>query len=149
MFTVGLETRRVAAHRAEHLRFERLYAASARTAGLQGFGAALAVSAAEARSLVTGAVGVCCAPDHDGNWRGMLVDDDGSRPAEPSMVAAVVELVEANRAGAEIAGGLLPADLRTGISGLASVVVAGSATVASRCHGSAGAPGFFTRNCPP
>lgn len=122
---VGMETKRVAAHRAEHLRFERLYAASARTAGLQGFQAALGVSAAEARSLVTGAAAVCCAPDRDGEWRGMLVDDHGLRPAEDELVAAVVQLVTTNEAG-ELGIAGLDAQTRVILPPGASVVVAGT-----------------------
>ncbi|MDQ1395126.1 MAG: hypothetical protein QOG64_385, partial [Acidimicrobiaceae bacterium] len=123
---VGLETRRVAAHRAEHLRFERLYAASGRTTGLQGFGAALARSAAEARTLVTGAVAVCCAPDRAGTWHGMLVDDKGTRAASAEIVAAVVDLV-AEHGAAELAVADLPAVTRAKLPSAATLVVAGTA----------------------
>jgi signal transduction histidine kinase len=120
-----LETRRVAAHKAERLRFERLYAASGRTAGLQAFTAAHAVTAAEARNLVTGVSGVCCAPDRDGVWQGMLVDDRGSRPASPALVAAVVELIDTHGAAEVLTGGVAP-ELRAVLPAAASVVVAGS-----------------------
>jgi signal transduction histidine kinase len=123
--TVALETRRVAAHRAEHLRFERLYAASARTAGLQGFDAALAVSAAEARSLVTGSAAVCCAPDRKGAWRGMVVDDHGEHAAGDELVAAVVELVTGSGV-AELALGAIAAEQRLVLPPASTVVLAGT-----------------------
>jgi signal transduction histidine kinase len=124
--TVALETRRLAAHRAEHLRFERLYAASSRTAGLQEFDAALAVSAAEARSLVTGAAAVCCAPDRDGTWRGMLVDDRGSRVASVELVAAVVDLVdEGSGVPAELPVTAIADAARADLPSASTVVVAG------------------------
>jgi len=128
VLAVALETRRVAAHRAERLRFERLYAASGRTAGLQAFTAALAVSAAEARSLVTGAAAVCCAPDRDGVWRGMLIDDHGTRPAGEQLVDAVVGLIAMNGA-AELGAGSVDAELKAVLPAASSVVVAGSAQV--------------------
>jgi signal transduction histidine kinase len=126
VLAVALETRRVAAHRAERLRFERLYAASGRTAGLQAFTAALAVSAAEARNLVTGVSAVCCAPDRNGVWHGMLVDDRGSRPAKERVVAAVVDLIESHGA-AEVMTGAVAPELRAVLPTFSGVVVAGSA----------------------
>jgi signal transduction histidine kinase len=122
---VAMETQRAAAHRAERLRFERLYTASARTTGLQGFGAALAQAATEARSLVTGSAAVCCALDRDGQWRGMLVDDAGSRPADPRTVTAVVALSE-HAAGREVLIEGLPKPMRSGLPAGAAAVVAGS-----------------------
>ncbi len=123
--TAALETRRVAAHRTEHLRFERLYSASARTTGLQEFLPALAVAAGEARSLVTGAAGLCCAADRTGAWQGMLVDDHGSRPAPPDVVTALADLVE-QRGAREIAIGELPFPLQQAFPSSTAAVVAGT-----------------------
>ena len=122
---VLLETRRAASHRAERLRFERLYTASARTTGLQGFTAALAQAAGEARSLVTGDVAVCCAPDTAGDWRGMIVDDASARPAPPETVAAVVRLVEGS-AGREVSVSELAAEDRDALPAGRTVVAAGT-----------------------
>jgi signal transduction histidine kinase len=127
---VTLETRRAAAHRAERLRFERLYSASARTTGLQGFAAALAQAAGEARALVTGDVAVCCAPDRAGVWRGMVVDDSSTGPANPSMVNAVVGLVEA-AAGREVNVIDLPAGVREALPPGRMVVAAGTTITSS------------------
>jgi signal transduction histidine kinase len=89
----ALMARGAAAQRAAHLRFERLYEASGRTTGLDTLEQALASSASEARGLVTGGSAVCCVPTADGEWTGMLVDDRGSRVADPELVALVVSLV--------------------------------------------------------
>ncbi|HEY2429965.1 MAG TPA: HAMP domain-containing sensor histidine kinase, partial [Acidimicrobiales bacterium] len=122
---VALETQRAAAHRTERLRFERLYTASARTTGLQGFSATLARAAAEARTLVTGSAAVCCAPDREGRWRGMVVDDAGSRVADPRTVAAVVAAVE-HVGGRETAIESLPVPMRAGLPPGATLVAAGT-----------------------
>lgn len=122
---VAFETRRAAAHRAERLRFERLYSASARTTGLQGFGAALAQSAREARSLMTGSAAVCCARDSDGEWKGMIVDDSGASPAGARTVAAIVALVE-RESGRELLIESLPESLQAALPHGPTVVVAGT-----------------------
>ncbi|MFI5040253.1 MAG: sensor histidine kinase [Acidimicrobiales bacterium] len=123
---VGLETRRAATQRAERLRFERLYSASARSTGLQGFEAALSQAAGEARMLVTGASAVCCAPDREGVWRGMVVDDEGPRAAAPDLVDATVALV-GHAAGEEVPVDDLPVPLRRALPRAHSAVVAGTA----------------------
>lgn len=123
--TAALETRRVAAHRTEHLRFERLYSASARTTGLQEFLPALAVAADEARSLVTGAAGLCCAADRTGAWQGMVVDDHGARQAPIEVVTALADLVE-ERGATEVAVGDLPAPLQHAFPASTATVVAGT-----------------------
>ena len=86
------ETRRLSSHRAEHLRFERLYAASSRTGNLQGLPDVLASLADEARWLVTGAAGVCCTRSRDGAWQAMLVGDTEVAPAPPELLAAILGL---------------------------------------------------------
>ncbi|HZQ27041.1 MAG TPA: HAMP domain-containing sensor histidine kinase [Acidimicrobiales bacterium] len=89
---VFLGTRRMALQSAEHMRFQRLYEASARTAQLAGFEDALATLAGEARGLVTGFAAICCGQKPDGEWVGVLVDDTGASPAGPEVVAALVAL---------------------------------------------------------
>jgi signal transduction histidine kinase len=89
------ESQTMAAHRSERLRFERLYQASTRTSHLAGFDDALALHAAEARKLVTGAVGLCCAQAPDGTWRGVIVDDRGPREAAPDLVTTLVGMDDA------------------------------------------------------
>ena len=87
------ETSRLSAHRAEHLRFERLYAASRRTGGLTGLPEVMATLGDEARSLVTGAVGLCCAVDADGVWSGVMVGDEGAVAVPAAAVEEVLALV--------------------------------------------------------
>jgi signal transduction histidine kinase len=121
---VVIETRRLAAHRAEHLRFERLYLSSRNTGGLQGFDDALATLAREARHLVTGAVGLCCGQDRHGLWTGAIVDDLGYWPAPPDVIAAARAI--AADGAAEVPAGRLPAALRAIAPSVASGVVAES-----------------------
>ena len=120
-----VETRRLAAHRAEHLRFERLYAASSRTGGLQGTGDALATLAAEARTLVSGDIGICATQDRTGHWFGVIVGDEGSRPADEDAVRALVVLSNRRERG-EIAAEDIPALLRHALPAAASLVVSRS-----------------------
>ena len=72
---VALNSRYAVAQRDEHLRFERLFEASARTAGLVALDDALGSLAAEARALGTGIAAVCCATDVNDEWVGAVVDD--------------------------------------------------------------------------
>src|SRR5439155_15556059 len=130
---IASDTCRLSAHGDAVIRCERRFAASALTAGLQGFGGALAVSAAEARSLVTGAAAVCCAPDRDGTWRGMLVDDRGTRPAPEALVTSVVDLVRGGSGGgatstaaAELPVSAMSDAARAELPAGATVVVAGA-----------------------
>src|SRR6185437_8048945 len=85
-----LNFRYAVSQRDEHLRFERLYEASARTAGLLSLEDALCALAAEARSLATGVRALCCANDADGNPVGAFVDDHGHELASPDVVAAAL-----------------------------------------------------------
>ncbi len=87
---VALNSRHAAAQRDEHLRFERLYGASARTSRLSGFEEALGLLASEARSLGTGVAAVCCSTDTTGTWVGSLIDDDGTRAAPEELVGELV-----------------------------------------------------------
>jgi K+-sensing histidine kinase KdpD len=95
---VALNSRYAVAQRDEHMRFERLFEASARTAGLVALDDALGSLAAEARALGTGIAAVCCATDGNDAWIGAVVDDGAPRAASPEVVAAAVEL-----AGREVA----------------------------------------------
>ena len=79
---VALNAGYAVAQRDEHLRFERLYESSARTASLVAFDDALRSLAAETRSLGTGVAALCCATGADGEWRGAYADDDGERLAD-------------------------------------------------------------------
>ncbi len=80
---VVCNSRYAVAQRDEHLRFERLYESSARTAGLVAFEDALSALAIEARSLATGTAALCCAKDVDGTWMGAWADDGGTRMGAP------------------------------------------------------------------
>lgn len=119
------EIRRLAVHRAEHLRFERLYAASSRTGNLQSLPEVLASLADEARLLVTGAAGVCCTVDRAGQWQGVVVDDLRARPASPAELAAILE-VAAEGAGRELPADAVPEALREALPSVESVVFARS-----------------------
>ena len=129
LLVVGLDARRAAAVRADQLRFERLAGAAARTTGLQGFVGAMAQAATEARTLVTGASAVCCAPDAAGEWRGLCVDDHGAHLASPVTVAAVAVLVNL-ASGSEVLPNrlALSEDQRAALPSGMSVVVAGTST---------------------
>lgn len=125
-----LETRRVAAHRADHLRFKRLYAASARTGRLVTQFEAMATVADEARKLVTGAAAICCTTDRAGRWHGIIVADAGNRIASDSEVDAVVGLGTSAAAG-ELGGGDVPGDLGDLATPVESIVFAASGEGAS------------------
>ncbi len=119
------EIRRLAVHRAEHLRFERLYAASSRTGNLQSLPEVLASLADEARLLVTGAAGICCTVDRAGDWQGVVVDDLHARPASPAELAAILE-VSRQSAGRELPSQAVPEALQSALSTVESVVLARS-----------------------
>ena len=91
---VALNARYAVAQRDEHLRFERLFESSARTAGLHVFGEALATLASEARALTTGSVALCCATDVNGSWIGAFADEHGSALANRGAVATARELAD-------------------------------------------------------
>lgn len=119
------EIRRLAVHRAEHLRFERLYAASSRTGNLQSLPEVLASLADEARLLVTGAAGICCTVDRAGDWQGVVVDDLHARPASPAELAAVLE-VSRQSLGRELPSQAIPEALHAALPTIESVVLARS-----------------------
>lgn len=124
------ETRRVATHRAEHLRFERLYAASSRTGGLTSLPEVMGTLAEEARSLVTGAVGLCCTMGGDGVWSGVVVEDDKVAPAPAAAISAILALAGSGTGTAntaELASDVVPAEVRALLPSMESLVVARSA----------------------
>lgn len=89
---VALNSRYAIAQRDEHLRFERLYGSLARTAQLRALEEALGALAAEARTLGTGSVALCCATGLDDTWIGARADDHGRAAASHEAVAAAVAL---------------------------------------------------------
>jgi signal transduction histidine kinase len=93
-FAVALNSRYAIAQRDEHLRFERLYESSARTARLGTIEATLGSIAAETRALGTGIAALCCATDIHGAWVGAYADEHTQHLAAPSVVAAAVLLAE-------------------------------------------------------
>jgi signal transduction histidine kinase len=99
--------RRHAHQAAERLRFERLYAAAGRTGGLAGFDEALTALAAEARTLVTGSLAVCCAL-RNGHWVGIESDDRGTRPADPATVELLATLAGSGETRTVTASSLAP-----------------------------------------
>ena len=91
---VALNAKYAVGQRDEHLRFERLYESSARTARLVALDDALRSLAAETRSLGTGIAAFCCATGADGEWRGACSDDDGERLAARHTVESVAAFAE-------------------------------------------------------
>src|SRR5262249_51474942 len=89
---VAFNARYAVVQRDEHLRFERLYESSARTASLVAFDDALRSVAIEARSLGTGMAALCCAMSSEGEWRAGYASDDGALPASPSVIEEAVSL---------------------------------------------------------
>ncbi|MEY2463590.1 MAG: hypothetical protein QOH64_1728, partial [Acidimicrobiaceae bacterium] len=85
--------RALADRQAERLRVERLLKASTTTAELRSFTASMKVAAEQARGLTTGVAGVCCAPDVEGRWVGVVVDDQGARQLDSEAVAAMRHLI--------------------------------------------------------
>ena len=65
---VMVNSRHAAAQRDEHLRFERLYEASARTAYVVDLDDALRLLALESKGLATGLGAICCTTDETGEW---------------------------------------------------------------------------------
>ena len=119
---VALNAGYAVSQRDEHLRFERLYESSARTASLVAFDDALRSLAAETRSLGTGVAALCCATDADGEWRGAYSDDEGERLASAAAVADAVAL--ALRVGdREVDGSHAPEVARITASARSAVVV--------------------------
>jgi signal transduction histidine kinase len=105
---VAFNARYAVVQRDEHLRFERLYESSARTASLVAFDDALRSVAVEARSLGTGTAAVCCAKNGAGSWRGGYAGDDGAFPAPAAVVDEAVALA-ARFGNAEIDASVAPA----------------------------------------
>ena len=77
---VALNNRYAAQQRDEHLRVERLYEATSRTARLATFDEAMTSAARESRTLLTGIAAMCCTQMTDGQRRGVVVSDQGTRP---------------------------------------------------------------------
>ncbi|HEX5615839.1 MAG TPA: HAMP domain-containing sensor histidine kinase [Acidimicrobiia bacterium] len=119
---VAINARTGATHRDEHLRFERLYEASVRTAPLVDLDDAVRAIAGQARMLLTGTAGVCCATDHTGRWIGAIVSERGAARLSHDAVCALVSLGASGEA-AEI---VLPEHhaLRSFADDAASVTVA-------------------------
>ncbi|MDQ1460710.1 MAG: hypothetical protein QOI08_2194, partial [Actinomycetota bacterium] len=121
---VALNARYAVSQRDEHLRFERLYESSARTASLVALDDALRSLAAETCSLGTGMAALCCATGADGEWRGGYSDDEGQRAASPGAVTAAVAL--AARVGDQEVDGASARDVLRISPGARSAVVVSS-----------------------
>jgi len=121
---VALNARYAVAQRDEHLRFERLYESSARTASLVALDDALRSLAAETRSLGTGVAALCCAIGADGTWRGAYSDDRGERLAPPAAINDAVALAE--RVGGQEVDGTHAPEVPRITPGARSAVIATS-----------------------
>jgi K+-sensing histidine kinase KdpD len=127
---VVCNSRYAVAQRDEHLRFERLYASSARTAGLVAFEDALQALAAEACSLATGTAAICCAMSVDAVWIGAWADDGGMRTAAPDTIERALAFAD-QHADCEVTAEDVP-EIEQLIAG------AGSALAVSSVHDKAG-----------
>jgi signal transduction histidine kinase len=97
---VALNARDGARQRDEHLRFERLYQSSVRTARLLEMDVALAAIANEARTLATGAAAMCVTTSPtSGASVGVVVDDDGARPLADAAMRALLGVAAGLDAG--------------------------------------------------
>ncbi len=115
---------RYAAHqRDEHLRIERLFEATSRSARLVSFEQAVASTATESRHLLTGVAAVCCVPSAHGDWLGVVDDDDGLRPMSSFEVDALKALVEV-RGPCELPSSGMPRELSLIAPGAVDVVLA-------------------------
>ena len=123
---VVLASRSQTLQAARHLRFERLYAAAARTGQLGGLEEALAALAAEARALLTGSVAICAASRSTGGWIGAEIDDAGVTEAAPDALAALTGLAEAGK-GRTVALDNLAPGIRKVLPEAADLVVSASA----------------------
>jgi K+-sensing histidine kinase KdpD len=126
---VAFNARYAVVQRDEHLRFERLYESSARTARLVAFDDALRLVAVEARSLGTGVAAVCCAKSSEGDWRGGFASDDGQFPASAFVIDEAVALSQ--RGNVELDAPVAPEMVRV-------VPAAKSVVVVSAQHENAG-----------
>ncbi len=123
VIAVMLNSRHAAAQRDEHLRFERLYEASARTAHVVGLDDALHLLAVEAKGLATGLGAICCTTDATGAWIGASVDDRGAHPASPAVIRELLFIASDNDGREVVLGPGTPA-LNAVVDAAASVVIA-------------------------
>jgi signal transduction histidine kinase len=124
VIAVMLNSRHAAAQRDEHLRFERLHDASARTAHVVGLDDALHLLAVEAKGLAMGLGAICCTTDATGEWIGARVDDrDGSHPAAPALIRELLFIASEND-GREVLLGPGTPTLNAVVDGAATVVIA-------------------------
>lgn len=114
----------LASRQADHDRLDRLATASARTTGLRSFEAAVAQAAAEAGTLVGGAVAISVAVGEGGALACSVVDGAGVRPASPDLVTDVLAWLSDGHAG-ERAAAELPLRVRALRPDATSVVSAG------------------------
>lgn len=87
---VWLNGRHAAAQRSEHLRVERLYEATARTARTASKRDVAAVIAEEARGLLTGLAAVCLTSDERSGWSGRVLAGDGVADADEELVEVLL-----------------------------------------------------------
>jgi signal transduction histidine kinase len=97
---VALNNRYATAQRDEHLRMERLYDATARTAHLEAGSVAIATVADEARRLLTGTAAICCAREPSGGWVGCLARADGIVVAGDDVIRQIVAVAARSAGGA-------------------------------------------------
>jgi len=120
---VALNSRYAVGQRDEHLRFERLYESSARTAELVGLDDALRSLAAEARALATGTTALCCVTDAGGSVVGAGADDQGEWFATPREIAAALAFAE-RYAGSEVDASAAPEIERMAVGADSALAVA-------------------------
>lgn len=92
---VALNNRYATIQRDEHLRVERLFGATSRTARLTTFRDAMVSAAAESRTLLTGVAALCCVTTAAHEHVGVVVDDLGPRTATARECEALAQLAAA------------------------------------------------------
>ncbi len=123
---VWMNSRHAAIHRSEHLRFERLYQATTRTAERAAERAVTAVVAEEARGLLTGEASLCLMGSGPSGWEGHSVGTDRSGTADPDQVEALLSYQL--EPGQSLSTPALHPALRRLAAGSATVVIARSPT---------------------
>ena len=122
---VMLNSRHAAAQRDEHLRFERLYEASVRTAHIVGLEDALHLLAVEANGLATGLGAICCTTNEAGEWIGVAVGDRGGHRVSLPVIQEILGIAT-DSDGREVTLDHATPALNRVVPDAASVVVAHS-----------------------
>jgi signal transduction histidine kinase len=121
---VWMTNRYAAAQRDEHLRVERLYEATTRTALLPAESDVVATIADEARQLLTAGASLCFLREEDGAWVGRTARADGVGDAGEDDLAALLEALGSE--ARSVTGVAVPAGLQAACPDAEMMVIARS-----------------------